>query len=143
MTSNLTIESLSGEELVDFGQARVRDTAFNAVRRLWDRRVTEGMKQSDLAERLGKDPGWVSRTMRGPGNWTFRTFGALVQALDGESEIDVIAREERIAPKENHQAYDDFRSGRGSTSPTPFVGSPSGTNPQTANASGNFRVGRS
>lgn len=76
----------------DYGFARVRDLAFDAVSSLW-RRQAEGFTQKDLAERVGRDPAWVCRQLSGPGNWTFRTFGALVEALDGEAEILVEALE--------------------------------------------------
>lgn len=107
MTSNLTLDPLHGGELADFGQARLRDSAFDAVHKLWLRRLAEGMTQTDLANRLGKDPAWVSRTLKGPANWTFRTFGALVEALDGEAEIAVIGKDEMPVSPRNYRAYED------------------------------------
>lgn len=89
----------------DYGFARVKDLAFDAVSSLWRRRQAQGVTQKDLAEKIGRDPAWVSRQLKGPGNWTFRTFGALVEALDGEAEIQVEALEAPPAIKSNFDAY--------------------------------------
>jgi len=74
-------------EMEDYGFARVRDLAFEAVRKLWRKREAEGWTQAYLAERMGRDPAWISRKLSAPGNWTLRTFGAFIEALDGEAEI--------------------------------------------------------
>lgn len=72
-----------------FGFARTRDLAFGAIRRMWKLRQSQGMTQVDLAARLDRDPAWVSKKLSGPTNWTLRTFGDLVDALDGEVEIHI------------------------------------------------------
>ena len=95
-------------EIEDYGLARVRDKAFDAVRTLWRRRQAEGMNQIDVARKLNRDPAWVSKQLRGPGNWTLRTFGALVEALDGEAEIIVHALEEPLSPIPNYDAYESI-----------------------------------
>jgi hypothetical protein len=92
----------------DLGTARVRDKAFDAVRGLWNKRKSEGVKLKDVAERIGADPGWVSKHLRGPGNWTMRTFGALVEGLDGEAEIQVFPMEEQSLDRSNFDAYAQF-----------------------------------
>jgi hypothetical protein len=79
--------------------------AFDAVQELWRRRQTEGLTQRDIADRLGRNPGWVSRQLKGPGNWTFRTFGAFVEALDGEAEISVHPLEQPLRIPSNFDAY--------------------------------------
>lgn len=89
----------------DYGFARARDVAFDAVQTLWHRRRNQGVKQTDIATFLGRDPAWVNRKMRGPGNWTLRTIGELVEALDGEIEINVYGMEDFVSPKPNFHAY--------------------------------------
>jgi transcriptional regulator with XRE-family HTH domain len=85
---------LTPKELETFGCARARDLAFNAVRALWKRRRSQGMTQNDLAAKIGRNPAWVSRNLQGPGNWTLRTIGAFVVALNGELEIKAHALED-------------------------------------------------
>lgn len=72
-----------------FGFARTRDLAFGAIRKMWKLRQSQGMTQVDLAARLDRDPAWVSKKLSGPTNWTLRTLGDLVDALDGEVEIRI------------------------------------------------------
>lgn len=113
MTSTFEVRPLSPEEIEDYGQARVRDIAFDAVQSLWRRRRDEGMRQTDLAAALGRDPGWVSKKLNGPGNWTFKTFGALIEALNGEVEISAFGKEDACEVSTNYHAYDDFSAGTG------------------------------
>ena len=89
----------------DYGFARVRDLAFDAVRELWAKRQGAGMKQTELAARLGRDTAWVSKKLKGPGNWTLRTFGELVEALDGDAEIIVVGLETPLRLRPNFDAY--------------------------------------
>lgn len=64
------------------------------------------MTQEHIAEKIGKDPAWVSRVMKGPGNWTLKTLGALVVALDGILTIRVTAREDdKTGLHSNADAY--------------------------------------
>lgn len=108
MTSEFEILPLTGKEIADYGHARVRDKAFDAVRVLWKRRKSEGITQAKLCDALGRNPAWVSRNLRGPGNWTLKTLGALAEALGGEVEIQVLAKEDRRADRANYNAYDDL-----------------------------------
>lgn len=87
-----------------FGFARTRDKAFGAIRKLWRQREAEGWTQADLAEKLSRDPAWVSRKLSGPTNWTLRTFGELTDAMDGEVEIEIYDLN-APAPLRNHDAY--------------------------------------
>jgi len=89
----------------DYAFARARDLAFDAVVELWRRRQSAGLKQVDFAERLGRDTGWLSKKLSGPSNWTLRTFGEMVDALDGELEIRAVPLEEPPQPKRNFDAY--------------------------------------
>ena len=105
MTSRSNLPTKERRDRSDYGFARARDLAFDAVQALWRRRSAAGMKQTDIARALGHDPAWVSRNLRGPGNWTLRTFGELVEALDGEIEIQVCGLEDPISPRPNFHAY--------------------------------------
>jgi transcriptional regulator with XRE-family HTH domain len=106
MTS--AFEILGPRELEAYGFARVRDTAFDAVNALWKRRKAGGMTQKDLADRIGRDPGWVSRNLRGPGNWTLRTIGAFIVALNGEAEITIFGLEDTPHYPKNADAYSGY-----------------------------------
>jgi transcriptional regulator with XRE-family HTH domain len=102
---------LTPRELEAFGFARTRDLAFNAVRGLWRRRRSQGMTQKDLATRIGRDPAWVSRRLQGPGNWTLRTIGTFVAALNGEIEIKIHDLEEPPERITNDSgAYEEYGS---------------------------------
>jgi hypothetical protein len=108
MTTPSDLSDLTPKQLRDFGFARVRDAAFDAVNALWVRRQSEGMTQADLAAAIAADTGWVSRNLRGPGNWTMRTFGAFVEALGGHAEIRVRAAEDQPAVRLNYHAYVEY-----------------------------------
>lgn len=99
---------LKGKDLENYGFERVRDLAYEAVHELWRRRKSEGWTQARLAEKLCRDTGWLSKNLQGPGNWTFRTFGALIQGLDGELEIKVHAAEDPVLSRENYHAYAEY-----------------------------------
>jgi transcriptional regulator with XRE-family HTH domain len=98
-------KSMTTAQRADYGFARVRDAAYDAVMDLWRRRKSEGMTQAQLAEALGGDTGWLSRNFRGPGNWTLKTVGRLVEALNGEVEIRVHALEDANPARPNYHAY--------------------------------------
>ena len=67
------------------------------------------MTQKDLAAKIGRDPAWISRKLHGPGNWTLRTIGAFVVALNGEIEIKVHALEDPPEILSNHpSAYEGY-----------------------------------
>jgi hypothetical protein len=84
---------------------RVRDTAFDAVTALWRLRKTQGMSQKDIGDALSRDPAWVSRNLAGPANWTMKTFGEFVEALDGYATISVVPKEN--VPAGNFDIYSD------------------------------------
>lgn len=106
----MTLKSNSIDAVVssnnDYGFARVRDIAFDAVRKLWRRRQSEGMKQTDLAVKLGRDTAWVSRKLSAPGNWTLRTLGEFAHALDGEAKIEIVGLEDPLDLRSNYDAYE-------------------------------------
>lgn len=101
-------ECNSAHEAADYGFARVRDVAFDAVQALWRRRKNSGMKQIDIAHTIGRSPAWVNRSLRGPGNWTLRTLGELVQGMNGEVEITVYGVDDAPATRTNFHAYADY-----------------------------------
>ena len=103
MTSQSDLNFLTPKERRDYGFARVRDAAFDAVCSLWARRQAE----ADLASAIDADAGWVSKNLRGPGNWTMRTFGAFVEALRGEAQISIRALEDPL-PRTNYHAYVEY-----------------------------------
>lgn len=101
-------ETLSERDLADYGVARLRDQMYQAVLSLWRRRRSEGVTQKQIAEAIRRDPAWVSRNLRAPGNWTLKTAGELIQALDGEAEVKVFALEDPLESPPNHNAYDGY-----------------------------------
>jgi hypothetical protein len=109
--------SLERRDLAEYGVARFRDQIFDSVLVLWRRRKAEGWTQKFVAERIGRDPGWVSRNLRAPGNWTARTAGELIQGLNGEAELLVTALEEPAENPSNYDAYEGYIS----STPSPQV----------------------
>jgi transcriptional regulator with XRE-family HTH domain len=99
---------LSGRALAEYGAERIRNEAFEQVCLLWERRKAEGWTQKQLADEIGRDPGWVSRNLSAPGNWTVRTIGAFVQGLNGEAEMKVAALEDPVDTPTNYDAYDGY-----------------------------------
>jgi transcriptional regulator with XRE-family HTH domain len=108
MTSPSKQPEMANRERAEYGVARAKHIAFDAVCALWRRRQNEGMRQLDIAEFTGQSPSTVSRNLRGPGNWTLRTLGQYVEALDGELEIIVHAIEDPPSMRGNYNAYEDF-----------------------------------
>lgn len=64
------------------------DLSFRIVNRIHDILEEKGLKQKDLAQRLGKNESEVSRWMRGTHNFTIDTLIAIENAL-GEPVISV------------------------------------------------------
>jgi transcriptional regulator with XRE-family HTH domain len=108
MTSKSAQNEMSPRDRADFGYARVRNAAYEAVQKLWRRRKENGLTQQALAESIGMDPARLSKYLNGPGNWTLRTFGELVEGLDGEAEIRVFGLEDQLSTRPNFHAYADY-----------------------------------
>ena len=89
--------NLSNREMVESDVIGVQYEAHHAIYALWLRRRAEGMTMKELADRLERDPAWVSRALAGPKNWTMRTLGELARALGAQVEIRVTATEDRAA----------------------------------------------
>jgi cyanate lyase len=81
-------------EMADSSVIGVRYEAFHAIYALWLKRKAEGMTQKDIADKLERDPAWVSRALGGPKNWTMRTLGELAEALGGHVEVKITAIED-------------------------------------------------
>ena len=81
---------------------------FGAVVALWRRRRLEGWTQKRVADAIGRDPAWVSKNLRAPGNWTMQTAGELIQALEGEADVRVDALEEPLDSPSNFDAYEGY-----------------------------------
>jgi hypothetical protein len=98
---------MTPDDKYQHGAAIAKDAAFDAVYELWNRRRSESnWMQKTAAESIGRDEGWLSKQFNGPRNWTMETFGALVQALNGEITIIVRAMEDVLArQKDNYDAY--------------------------------------
>lgn len=117
MTSQSNRVRLTPKERRRYGLARARDLAFDAVQTLWRRRRSEGMKQLDIANAIDREPAWVSRNLRAPGNWTLRTLGELVEGLGGELEIKVHAMEDKPETPQNYSAYAGYEPPAGRETP--------------------------
>jgi hypothetical protein len=103
-------QELAARDLAEYGVARFRDQLFDAVGALWRRRKSEGWTQKQVAEAIGRDPGWVSRNLRAPGNWTTRIAGEFIQGLRGEAEVRITALEDPPDTSPNYDAYDGYIS---------------------------------
>lgn len=66
----------------DFAYIRTRNrlAAFSVVHKEFNQ---SEMTQKQLAKRLGKDEGWLSRLLGAPGNWTLDTAADLLWAISG------------------------------------------------------------
>lgn len=128
MTSQSNIAPMTPDERAEYGYMRAKTLAFEALRKFWDRRRATGWQQIDIARTLGKNPGWVSRTLRGPGNLTLRSIGELVEAMDGEIEISIHSIDDPLPSRPNYSAYDDFRPT--SRVPAQNLPQPSGATPR-------------
>lgn len=108
MTSPLSLDRLEGADAGSYGVELVRNAAFDAIIRLWRKRQSQGLTQKILAAKTGSQPATVSRNLRGPGNWTLRTFGEMLCALDGSVRIDVYPNDEPVRDLTNSSAYDGY-----------------------------------
>lgn len=143
MPSQSELTHLTPKDRREFGFLRIRDAAFDAVSSLWDRRQNEGMTQTQIATAIDADEGWVSKNLRGPGNWTMKTFGALVEALNGEVQLNIRAAEDPLPVLTNYHAYVDYELEAPATTqaasevnvPRALGTSPSGNMPMRGRAS--------
>lgn len=90
----------------------------------------EGMSQDEIASSIGKDPAWLSRTIKGPANWTLKTLGALTFALKGELSIEVIPTESMTEKKSCN--YDAYAVGEEASLLSPEMSVPVSSRPEAA-----------
>lgn len=107
----------------EFAYARARDLAFDAVMSLWRRRSEAGLTQKELAQRIGCSRSLVSRSLRGPGNWTLRTLAEFADALEGEVEIRVFGLDEPRSDRDNYDAYEAHKEPEPEPEPEQLTGS--------------------
>jgi hypothetical protein len=92
---------------LDYAFGKTRNLVFDRVLGLFRDRLSKGqVDQAKLASRLGRDRGWVSRNLSGPGNWTLRTWSDLVEALGGEILLEIYPRED-LNFRTNFDVYTD------------------------------------
>ena len=108
--TGILVADLQKRDLADYGVAKFQDQVFDAVLALWRRRQLEGWVQKHVAEMIDRDPSWVSKNLRAPGNWTLRIAAELIQGLGGEAEIRVTALEDAIDTPSNFDAYEGYLS---------------------------------
>jgi len=133
ISPSLNLAPLLGRDRAEYGVVRLRDQAFDAVQGLWRKRQAAGMTKKALADVIKRDPAWVSKNLSAPGNWTLRTIGELVQALNGEVEVKVVGLEEPEGVPSNFDAYDEYRPRGNAMGAINFVGIISVENPIAAN----------
>jgi hypothetical protein len=95
------------QETLDRGQLDEQWAAFMQALvgklqvRLYDLNAKEGLKQKDIAERLGhSDPTYLSRCLAGQRNMTLRTVHDLARAMNSRLEISLKPYEE-MTPTNN------------------------------------------
>lgn len=78
-----TVEPVSDTDKA-YARMTTRIQVATAIWTMWDRlRNERGVDQQWLADRMGKNKSWVSRLLKGPGNWTLDTAGDLLAAMEG------------------------------------------------------------
>lgn len=106
--SSLSAPSMTKQQMRDYVSERARAIAFDAVYALWQKRHAEGRMKSALADTLGKNNSWVSRSLKGPANWTIKTLAELTYALDGDLEIIVRPLEDIKKTRRNYDIYSEY-----------------------------------
>ena len=70
-----------------FHRTRIWEAVYELLETEMARR---GWTQKDLAKRLDRDQGWVSRCLRGPSNWQLDTIIDLLAAVDHEPSLSAV-----------------------------------------------------
>ena len=87
-------------------RARLRNALFDELRALFRRRRKQGgWKQKDVADRLGIDPGTVSRRLKGGENVTLDWVSDFARALDARVEVRIVPLEAVKRPRTPTVAY--------------------------------------
>jgi transcriptional regulator with XRE-family HTH domain len=56
----------------------------------------QGVSKTQLAERLGTSPAYVTKIFRGNANFTLASMTKLVRALDAKLDIQIVPKEEHV-----------------------------------------------
>ncbi len=92
-------EPLSIGDLAYFRQRLRNETFQTLLAKFAEKAELENFTKSDLACRLGKDRGQVTRMLAGPRNWTLDTISDLSLALD--TEVEILFHDLRLPPGHN------------------------------------------
>ncbi len=55
----------------------------------------KGISQTELANKIGTSPAYITKVFRGDTNFTIETMVKLARAVDGELHIDIVAPKEK------------------------------------------------
>jgi transcriptional regulator with XRE-family HTH domain len=101
---------------------RVYEAVIKAIEAACEK---EGLTRRELAERIGKDQGQLSRLLSGPGNWTLDTISNLLYAIRAEMDFKVV----HVSDRAKSNVYNQFSGSVFEIAPqAPDVGSPTSTN---------------
>src|ERR1700733_4711271 len=101
---------MTPQDRADYGSARARDLLFDAVIDLWRDRLAQGKGSiNHLSLRIGRSPRWVKRALSGPEGWTLKTFGQLVEALEGDIEVCILPDKGHLAQVLSDRLYNKTR----------------------------------
>lgn len=74
----------------------VQDAIHGFTEQLYELMERRGMRKSELAERIGSSPAYITKVMRGNTNFTIESMVRLVRALEGKLWIKVSGSEDAI-----------------------------------------------
>ena len=83
------VASISTEELV------YSDLCFLITKEITRQMTLKGMTQTQLAQKIGKTPAFVSRALSGDQNLTLKTIASFVAALDSKMEVKILSQESK------------------------------------------------
>ncbi|WP_303951139.1 helix-turn-helix domain-containing protein [Desulfovibrio piger] len=78
--------SISTEELV------YSDLCFLITKEITRQMTLKGMTQTQLAQKIGKTPAFVSRALSGDQNLTLKTIASFIAALDSKMEVKILSQ---------------------------------------------------
>ena len=79
----------------------IRHAAYEELLQAFHEAQKTGLRQDDIATRLGRDKGFISRCLRGEGNITLRTMSNIARAMD--CRLDVRLTPLDTPPRANHR----------------------------------------
>lgn len=102
MTGKAIRTPIPRDELVEFWAEKVYTITGLMVAAL-SRARQDGINQEVIADRLGKEPAQISRTLKGSKNWTVRTLSEMALAMDCDLEISFVRFADRLRPNFEYQ----------------------------------------